>query len=319
MTSQTHAVCIAALLGVSAIGLGACGRTPTGPLGAQQAAQGTDLPEVATLEADQPTGTARAVTAAETTPDTDDELTADDELSRREAELAQRERELRVQQEELRRERERLEAGRGGAGPAPEDSYDADEATSPVATTSANSSIRKEPTLPIVVPPGTPLEITLAANVNTKVARVGDRVEGRLASDLVVDERRAAMAGAAVTGSVTELVSGSDKVGGVPTLGLTFDSLQAANGATIPIVAKFRKQGDSDTPSDAAKVVGGAAAGAVIGHEVKDDKDSDRGTVIGGILGGAAGAAAAQKTGGEVKVRAGTVITAPTETSFSIY
>jgi hypothetical protein len=276
---------------------------------AARAAQDSEVPEVATLEADQPTGTARAATAAETLPD--------DELHRREAELAQRERELLQQQEELRRERERLEAARGGGGPSYDDSeatYDADEATS------ATSSIQKLPSVPIVVPSGTPLEIELVANVNTKITRVGDRVEGHLASDLVIDERRAAMAGAPVTGSVTELVSGSDKVGGTPTLVVTFDSLQAANGATIPILAKFRKQGDSDTGRDAAKVVGGAAAGAVIGHEVDDDdKDSDRGTVVGGILGGAAGAVAAQKTGGEVKIRAGTVITAPTETTFSIY
>ena len=312
MTRQTQPLTIVTILGVSAIALAACGRTPTGPMPAARAAQDSEVPEVATLEADQPTGTARAVTAAETTPD--------DELHRREAELAQRERELLQQQEELRRERERLEAARSGGRPSYGDdeySYDADEATS---TTSANSSIQKVPTLPIVVPSGTPLEIELAANVNTKVARVGDRVEGRLASDLVIDERRAAVAGAPVTGSVTELVSGSDKVGGAPTLVVTSNSLQAANGATIPILAKFRKQGDSDTASDAAKVVGGAAAGAVIGHEVDDDdKDSDRGTVVGGILGGAAGAVAAQKTGSEVKIRAGTVITAPTETTFSIY
>jgi membrane-bound lytic murein transglycosylase len=311
VTRQTQPITFATMLGVSAIALVACGRTPTGPVPSARAAQGSEVPEVATLEADQPTGTARAVTAGETAPD--------DELRRREAELAQRERELRLQQEELRRERERLEAARSGGRPSDDSeySYDADEATS---TTAANASIQKVPTPPIVVPSGTPLEIELAANVNTKVARVGDRVEGRLASDLVVDERRAAVAGAPVTGSVTELVSGSDKVGGAPTLVVTFNSLQAANGATIPILAKFRKQGDSDTASDAAKVVGGAAAGAVIGHQVDDDdKDSDRGTVVGGILGGAAGAVAAQKTGSEVKIRAGTVITAPTETTFSIY
>jgi len=313
VTRQSPTFTTATIIGVSAITLVACGRAPTGPLDAAEAAP---APAVATLDADQPTGTARGVTVAEVAPE------ASDELRRREAELAQREHELRVQQEELRRERERLEAARGGGRPATangDDWYDADEATTPAATTSANSSIQKVPTLPIVVPPGTPLEIELAANVNTKIARVGDRVEGRLASDLMVDDRRAAVAGATVTGSVTQLVSGSDKVGGVPTLVVTFDSLEAANGATVPIVAKYRKQGDSDTARDAAKVVGGAAAGAVIGHQVDDEGNSDRGTVVGGILGGAAGVAAAQNTGGEVKIRAGTVVTAPTETSFSIY
>ncbi|HET9694707.1 MAG TPA: glycine zipper 2TM domain-containing protein, partial [Steroidobacteraceae bacterium] len=218
----------------------------------------------------------------------------------------------REQQEQLRRERERLaeESAAIGSG----DTFDADEAAAPAGA--PTSSIQKVPTPPIVVPPGTPLQVELRANVNTKVARVGDRVEGRLAEDLTVDERRAAVAGAAITGTVTELVSGSDKIGGAPTLELTFDSLQAANGATIPIVARYTQQEKTETAEDAAKVVGGAAAGAVIGHEVGED---DKGTVVGGILGAAAGAAAAQKTGGEVKLRAGTVITVPTETTFSIY
>jgi hypothetical protein len=178
------------------------------------------------------------------------------------------------------------------------------------------SRVERVATPPIVVPAGTALEIELDANVNTKTARVGDSVQSHLASDLVVDGRRAATAGAAVTGKVTELVSGSDKVGGTPTLGLTFDSLVAENGATVPILARFRHQGDSDLGEDAAKVAGGAAAGAVIGHEAGDN---DKGTVVGGILGGAAGAAAAKKTGGEVKLRAGRVLNVTTEASFSIY
>jgi hypothetical protein len=190
----------------------------------------------------------------------------------------------------------------------------ADPATTPANT--PTSSVQRVPTPPVVVPAGTPLSIELAANVNTKVARVGDPVQARLASDLVVDDRRAASAGTAVTGTITELVSGSDRVGGTPTLGLTFDSIVADNGATVPIRARYRHQGDSDDAEDAAKVVGGAAAGAVLGHEVGED---DKGTVVGGILGGAAGAAAAQKTGSEVKLRAGTVVTVATETSFSIY
>lgn len=285
MTRQFSAFAAAGVLGLSAVLLTACGRTPT-PV---------------------------AVVAA-STPDADE---GDASLSAREEELAARERELREQQEALRREREQLATDRARTGntvAGSDTAFDADETAVPAPGTA--SSIQKVPTLPIVVPLGTPLRIELAANVNTKVTRVGDRVDGRLAEDLVVEDRRAAIEGAAVSGKVTELVSGSNRIGGAPTLELTFDSLQAANGATVPIVARYVERGDSETAEDAAKVVGGAAAGAVIGHEVGED---DKGTVVGGILGGAAGAAAAQKTGGEVKLRAGTVITAPTETSFSIY
>jgi hypothetical protein len=150
---------------------------------------------------------------------------------------------------------------------------DAGQAT----TSEGSSSIRKLPNLPIVVPPGTPLQVKLTANVNTKIARVGDRVEGRLASDLVVGDRRAALAGAAVTGRVTELVPDSNGPGAMSAVVLTFESLQAANGATIPIVARYR------TPT------------------------------------GVDALAEAPRPAGDVKVRAGTVITAPTETSFSLY
>jgi len=135
---------------------------------------------------------------------------------------------------------------------------EADEAMRPTPT----STIEKVSTPPIVVPSGTPLQVELTASVNTRVARVGDRVGGRLTSDLIIDERRAAAAGATVSGTVTDLASGSDQVAGAPLLALTFESLQAANGATVPIVARYSKQGE---------------------------------------------------------LRAGTVITVPTETSFSIY
>jgi hypothetical protein len=274
VTRQAFVTAAAGFLGLSAFVLGACGRTPTGPAEAHQALQNPEAPDVATLDADQATGMARTVVAADTTTTPD----AADDLSRREAELASREQELRAQQEELRRERERLAAGSlERSSPVTETNqyYDADQATVPPPG-SSTSSIRKVPSLPIVVPPGTPLEIELIGNVNTKIARVGDRVEGRLAADLVVDDRRAAVAGATVTGSVTELAAGSDTVDGATMLGLTFDSLQAANGATVPITARYRQQSARD-------------------------------------------AAAAQQTGSDLKIRPGTVIKAPTETSFSIY
>jgi len=224
--------------------------------------------------------------------------TGSDDLAAREKALAEREAQVAARERALAQ-------GRGKA------------VSAPVATAGAgSSSIAKVATPPIVVPAGTALAIELKANVNTKTARAGDPVEARLARDVAVDGRVAVTAGALVTGAVTEVVSGSSRIGGVPTLGITFDSLVAANGATVPIVARFVQQGTSETGRDAAKILGGAAVGAVIGHQI--DKE-DRGTVIGGIVGGAAGAAAAKRTGGEVKLGAGTVVSVTTESSFSIY
>ena len=223
MNRQVSGFARAGVLGVCAVMLGACGRAPTGPSYAAQA-----VPE--------PVATSGAG----------------------EAELAARERDVRAQQDALRREREQLAAERTRNAAA----FDADQAVvPPPGASTTTSSIQKVPTPPVVVPPGTPLQIELTGNVNARVARVGDRIEGRLAEDLVVADRRAAIAGAVVSGTVTELATGTDRIE-APTLELTFDSLQAANGATVPIVARYAEPRE---------------------------------------------------------LRAGTVITVPTETSFSIY
>ncbi len=249
MNQQFSAFAAVGALGLCAVVLGACGRTPAAP---SYAAHRLQEPAAGSVPA-------RATRVAATSSSTD----AGAALSAREQELAARERELRTQQDALRREREQLAAERMRSGTASRTStsaFEADQAVVP-APGAPTSSIRKVPTLPVVVPPGTPLQIELTGNVNARVARVGDRVEGRLAEDLVVNDRRAAVAGAVVSGTVTELATGSDRID-APTVALTFDSLQAANGATVPIVARYAEPRE---------------------------------------------------------LRAGTVITAPTQTSFSIY
>jgi hypothetical protein len=152
------------------------------------------------------------------------------------------------------------------------------------------------PVQPIVIPAGTELSIGLSSTVSTKSASIGDPVDARLASDLVVDGRRAIMAGAPIRGRVTEVVSGSKRIGGTPTLAMNFDGIELEDGKTVAISGQLVQQGKSETGRDTAKIVGGTAAGAIIGHQIDDDK----GTVIGGILGGAAGVIAARKTGGEI-------------------
>ena len=204
--------------------------------------------------------------------------------------LAAREQELAQREAALVEQRNAVEA-------------EADEAYTPSAQTR------------MTVPAGTSLEVTLATPIDTRKARVGDAIEGSLASPVLVGDARAVETGAKVYGTVTEVVSGGDKIGGVPTLGLAFDALTVEDGSRVPISARFLQQAKSDTGKDAAKILGGAAAGAVVGHQVKKD---DKGTIIGGILGGAAGAAAAKNTGGEVSLPAGTVISVTTESSFQV-
>jgi len=104
---------------------------------------------------------------------------------------------------------------------------------------------------------------------------------------------------------VSEVVSGSDRVGGTPTLGLKFDGIELQPGRTVGISGTLHEQGKSDTGRDTAKIAGGALVGAIIGKQVGDNK----GRLIGGLLGGAAGVAAAKKTGTEVTLPAGTSFT----------
>jgi hypothetical protein len=230
------------------------------------------------------------------------------ELAAKEQELT--EREAALQQQQLDAEQAKQQA----VAAAAQKTQASKPAAKPATGTSSTAKTPAPPPAPITVPVGTELAVALSQNVNTKKVLVGAPVEGTLASDLVVGGRRAAKTGAAVHGSVTQVVSGSDKIGGVPTIGLRFDTLIAADGTTKTINASYLQQAKSETGKDTAKIVGGAAAGAIIGHQVDDDK----GTVIGGLLGAGAGAAAAQKTGVDIKLLAGQVLTVATTSPFEV-
>jgi hypothetical protein len=253
-----------------------------------------------------------------------DVATREQEIAAKEQELAAREAALKQEEEanaQAKAEAEAQEAAKLAEEQAKRDAAAAAAAAKPAAkpatrTASAApaSKAPAAPPTPIVVPAGTQIGVVLSANVNTKHVVVGSPVQGTLASDLVINGRRAAKAGAAVQGTVTNSVSGSDKIGGVPTLSLRFDSLVAADGATKTINAPYSQQGVSETGKDTAKIVGGTAAGAIIGHQVSDKN----GAVVGGLLGAGAGAVAAKKTGGEVKLTAGSVLTVTTQSSFEV-
>ena len=259
-----------------------------------------------------------------------DVATREQEIAAKEQELAAREAALK--QEEEANAQAKAEAEAQAAAKLAEEQAKRDAAAAAAAAaasaaaarpaakpakTASNASTSKAPAAPptpIVVPAGTQIGVVLSANVNTKHVVVGTPVQGTLASDLVINGRRAAKAGAAVQGTVTNSVSGSNKIGGVPSLSLRFDSLVAADGSTKTINAPYSQQGVSETGKDTAKIVGGTAAGAIIGHQVSDKN----GAVVGGLLGAGAGAVAAKKTGGEVKLTAGSVLTVTTQSSFEV-
>lgn len=235
----------------------------------------------------EPTSTDPAVQA---------QIEEDDELKAKEEELARREAELALKEKEAELARREADLAKATSKPS----------TKPKSTTTASAPAPK-PAGPrqYTIPAGTSLSVQLPAAITTKGAKVGDRVSANLMNDIVVDGKVIAKAGALLQGSVSEVVSGSNKIGGTPKLGLTFDNLTLADGGdTLVNGSVTQSAAKSDTGRDTAKIAGGAIVGAVVGKQIDDDK----GALIGGILGAAAGTAAAKKTGKEVELPAGTVL-----------
>jgi hypothetical protein len=282
------------------LALAACGRSP-------QTEQATDVPapSVSAVAGPSQADTDRAAALA----------AKEKEIADREAAVQQREIEQQLAQRAAEAEAEAAaaSAARSKATVARKQPATA-KPTAVAAVRPASPPPPPPPPQPILVPAGTQLAVELTAAVSTKTAQVGNRVQGRLASDLVVGGRRAAAAGSPVQGTVTQVVSGSRKVGGTPTLGIAFDSLTVSGSAPIAINAQLLQQAASDTPKDTAKIIGTAAAGAIIGHQV----NHKNGSVVGGILGGAAGTAVAANTGGEVSLPAGTVVSVALGNSFQV-
>jgi hypothetical protein len=228
--------------------------------------------------------------ATDATPETEAELAA--EVAEKEAELAKLEADLAAQQ-----------AANDQPSPAApvQAARPGNTATAPRPSTSSTAP-RPVAASTITVPAGTQLPLSLSTALSSKSAKVGDSVRAVLTSPVMVDGRTAIASGTTVAGSVIKVVSGSEKIGGTPTLVVAFDRLELPGGRDVPISGEITSSGKSDNTRDTVKIVGGAAAGALLGDQVTD---KDRGKVIGGILGAAAGAVAASKTGTEVQMAEG--------------
>ena len=220
-------------------------------------------------------------------------------IAAREAEVAQREADLAAREAALA-----AAANKPAAKPANRPPVVNRPPATSRPTTSTPTPVTPAPVRSVTVPSGTQLSLALATPLSSKTANVGDAVKARLTSDVLVDNKVAIPAGTMVSGTVTDVISGSKKIGGIPTIGLRFERLELPEG-DLPIDGVISQRGKSDTGRDTAKIVGGAAAGAILGHQVKG---GDKGKVIGGLLGGAIGAVAAQNTGTEVQLAEGTAL-----------
>jgi type IV secretory pathway VirB10-like protein len=261
--------------------------------------------------------------AADTAPDNSATRTAEldsraQELAQREAEVAAREREQKSARQEAAAEVAKREATAKAAAArkAAVAKSASSRKTSPVSTSGAHlASAPAHVSEPIEVPAGTALYLALSADLSTKTAKPGDAFEAHLVSDLTANGRSVAPAGSRVTGTVTNVVSGSHSIGAVPLLSLAFERLELADGRQISIGGELTQQGDSEKARDAAKILGGAAAGAIIGHQVKKNRT---GSIVGGVLGGAAGAVVAKNTGTEVELAAGSTLSVTLGQGFTV-
>jgi len=286
-----------ALLAVITLGTAACGG-PSAP--AEQAA--APAPEAAAPAQDAQAAEAAAAEQAAADQAAAELAAREEELKAKEAELAQREQDLAAQAAAAKTAAK--PAAPPKATPAPKPA---------VAAAAPATAAPPPPPPPVTVAAGTAVSVKLNQGYSTKTAAVGQTVNAELASELVVDGRVVAKAGAPISGTITEVTSGSQKIGAVPALKIDFTQLVVADGSTLPVAIRINQKGQSEKGRDTAKIAGGTAAGAIIGHQIDDDK----GKVIGGLVGGAAGAIAAQKTGTEVDIAAGSVLAANVRTAFT--
>lgn len=142
------------------------------------------------------------------------------------------------------------------------------------------------------IPAGTRITVRIGSQMNSGTARAGDRFDANLTSDLVVNGKTFAKAGAPAKGKVT-YVKPSGRLHAPGELTVRLTSVEVDGKMTPITTSACRAKGKSHTKSNVTKIGGGAAAGAVLGGIFGGGK----GALIGAAAGGAAGTGVAAATG----------------------
>ncbi len=146
----------------------------------------------------------------------------------------------------------------------------------------------------ITVPDNTVLDVTLNTALASDASRVEERVNGTLASPIVIDGTTVIPSGAALSGHVTH-VDDSDKIKGRAELSFRFTRL-TTGAVTYDIDTKpLAYVAEGTKKDDAVKIGVGAAAGAVIGAITGGKK----GAAIGSAVGAGAGTGVVLATDGK--------------------
>jgi hypothetical protein len=146
----------------------------------------------------------------------------------------------------------------------------------------------------ITIPDNTALSVTLNTPLSSETSRVEERVNGTIASPVVVDGITAIPAGSTLTGQVTT-VRDSGKVKGRAELAFRFTRLRAGSVTYDIDTRPLHYVAESTKKDDAVKIGIGAGAGAVIGAITGGKK----GAAIGSAIGGGAGTGVVLATEGK--------------------
>jgi hypothetical protein len=142
------------------------------------------------------------------------------------------------------------------------------------------------------IPVKTAITVNLDQSVSSKDARTGQRVQGSVSQDVMVDGKVAVPKGSRVQLSVAS-VQASGRLSTPAKLYLKIDSIEV-KGHSYPTATRWAgKTGESHAKRDAVAIGGGGGAGALIGGLVGGGK----GALIGAAAGAGAGTVGAAATG----------------------
>jgi hypothetical protein len=200
-------------------------------------------------------------------------------------------------------------AGAGGAPGAPAATPGAEMRGEAPATAPAKEPIIT--TMPMDVPAGTELVLTLETPLSSETAKADQPVRATVAKPVVVAGMEVIPHGALVTGAVVS-AERSGKVKGRASIALRFNQVTVMNTPYRITTARIAREAEATKGSDAKKIGIGAGVGTAIGAIAGGGK----GAAIGAGVGGAAGTGVVLATRGkEVSIPAGaTLKTEITET-----
>ena len=165
--------------------------------------------------------------------------------------------------------------------------------------------------MPMDVPSGTDLVLTLETPVSSETAKPDQPVRAKVAKPVVISGMEVIPAGAAVTGAVVS-AERAGRVKGRASIAIRFNEVIVANTPYRITTSRIAREAEATKGEDAKKIGIGAGVGTAIGAIAGGKK----GAAIGAGIGGGAGTGAVLATRGEeVTIPAGaTLRTTITET-----